>query len=707
MSSITLVGLLSYSLCAIGFALLSGLLLIGWRGRTQGALLVLASLATMVWAGLLAFSSMRQTTPVLVVEVAEIVRDGAWLIFIGRLLSTLRASKSIRLLQLSAYGVPLLMSGIILILLLHGQAGLPLDAGLHSAFVMGAMTMALLALVLLEQFYRNLRLDRRWAVKYLCIGVGTLFCFDLILYSQMLLFRHLEPGLWDARGAVDVMAVPLIAVAAARNPNWSLDIFMSRRAALQTSSIMAVGLYLLAISAGGYYVRDFGGTWGRFAEIVFVSAMFVGLIVVVFSGKARAKARVFISKNFFNYRYDYREEWLRLIACLTDDGDQPDPYLRAIRAVAQIVETPGGALWLRRNEKEFLCSAQWNFHAASDRVVAVDENLAQFLSKTHWIVDLRQYRTHPLRYQGLELPPWLESLDEVWLLVPLFHGSDCSGFMLLANSHAPRALTWEDRDLLKTLGLQIGSFLAQHESAQALSQSRQFEAFNRMSAFLMHDLKNLIAQQSLVVKNASRHKDNPAFIDDAIQTIDQSVKRMQRLLEQLRRGQIGGSTECVEAGSLVQQVVASCRNRPPVPVFRNGASSTYVDVERERFCAILAHVIHNAQDATTFDGHVVVTTQVIGHQLVVEVNDDGEGMNDEFIREKLFRPFFTTKASRGMGIGAFQAREFAQAAGGSVEVTSALEHGTSFRVILPLARLASSAPETGIINPGPGTDLGR
>lgn len=680
-----LAGLVSYGLCGLGFVALSGLLVIGWRGRLQGALLALASLATAVWAAVLAYASIHPSTPVIVVEAVEIARDAAWLTFLGRLINELRASPSLRLLQAAAYAVPSLMGAFILAALVIGREWPPLGAGLHAAFVIGALMMALLALILLEQLYRNLRPDRRWAVKYLCIGVGVLFVFDLLLFSQVLLFRRLNVDLWDARGIVDIFAVPLIAVTAARNPNWSLDVFLSRRAALQTSSIIVAGVYLLAISAGGYYVRDFGGSWGQFAEIVFVSAMAVGLLVVLSSGKARAWTRVFISKNFFNYRYDYREEWLRLIANLYDDSDQQDPYVRALRAVACIVETPAGALWLCRDRTRYVCCAQWNFHTAADRFVTVRDSLLQFLLRTRWIIDLHQYRAHPLRYQGLELPPWLEALDRIWLLVPLFHGSDCTGFMLFTDSHAPRDLTWEDRDLLKTLGLQVGSFLAHQESAYALSQSRQFEAFNRMSAFLMHDLKNLIAQQSLVVENASRHKNNPAFVDDAIATIDQSVRRMQRLLEQLQRQQASEIVEHVNVKELMEQVIKTCGNRLPLPVFKDEVGSVYVDVERERFAAILGHVIHNAQEATSPRGRVTVRTRMEEKRLVIEVEDDGEGMDPEFVREKLFQPFFSTKASKGMGIGAFQAREFARGAGGDVEVSSTPGHGTRFCVILPVA----------------------
>ena len=80
--------------------------------------------------------------------------------------------------------------------------------------------------------------------------------------------------------------------------------------------------------------------------------------------------------------------------------------------------------------------------------------------------------------------------------------------------------------------------LAQYEADRRLAESRQFEAYHRLTAFVMHDLKNLAAQLALIVSNAEKHKRNPEFVDDAISTIANSTERMQRLIEQLQRREV-------------------------------------------------------------------------------------------------------------------------------------------------------------------------
>lgn len=675
------IGGTSYLLCAILFLFLFLLLITSWRGRLQGALLAVACGVTTIWAATLAYAAVRDV-PVSVVEVLEILRDAGWLIFLSRLLSGLEDQLWLKMLRTAAYIVPIGLAGLA-IYTVAGNFSAPLAYGIDGRFVIGALVAVLTALVLLEQLYRNLRPDRRWAIKYLCLGVGAMFAFDLYLYSYALLFHRVDVALWDARGVVNAFAVPLIAVSAARNPSWSLDIFVSRRAAFHTAALMGAGIYLLVMSIGGYYIRVFGGNWGAFAQALFLSGAVIVLATVLFSGQVRAQLRVFLSKHFFNYKYDYREEWLRLIGSLTDVADDLTPYDRAIRAVAQILESPGGGVWLAREGTGLVPAGRWKLALPEDTVEPETAPMATFLHERRWIIDLAEYRSNPQAYGGLELPRWLLDMERAWLVMPLLQHEALSGFMVLLHPHAAVKLTWEDRDLLKTLGRQIASYLGQHESAQALSQARQFETFNRLTAFVMHDLKNLIAQQSLVVKNAAKYKDNPAFIEDAIMTIDNSVRRMNRLLEQLQRGQRHAGIQRVEVGRMLEQVVARCADRQPQPTLDLAVDGVMVAVEPEGFAMVLGHVVRNAQDATSGDGHVHVRAGSENGHIQIEVEDDGVGMDATFVRECLFRPFYTTKSSKGMGIGAYQTREFIRAAGGQLDVISRPGEGTRFRITLP------------------------
>jgi len=193
-----------------------------------------------------------------------------------------------------------------------------------------------------EQLFRNTPDAGRWAIKPLCIGLGGAFSYDLFLYSDGLLFRHLDSGLWSARGLAHALTIPLILVSAARNKQWTIDIAVSRRLVFSSTSILLSGAYLLAIAGAGYYVRYFGSQWGSTVQGAFFFAALLLLAAVFSSGTMRAKLRVLVNKHFFSYRYDYREEWLRVTHLLSN----PDPELglneRCIKGLADLVESPAG-----------------------------------------------------------------------------------------------------------------------------------------------------------------------------------------------------------------------------------------------------------------------------------------------------------------------------------------------------------------------------
>ena len=482
--------------------------------------------------------------------------------------------------------------------------------------------------------------------------------------------------------------MPLIAVSAARNPEWSLDVFVSRRMVFHSAAVLAAGVYLLAMAAGGAYLRVYGGSWGSMVQAVFLFGAGLVLVVLMFSGQMQARLRVFLNKHFFNYKYDYREEWLRLIGTLSAGEPGVPLRERAIEALANVMDSPGGALWWQRQPGAFELIAQWNMTEAASVSVAAGSPFARFLAERQWVINIDEFDLSPETYSGLVLPEWLQRLDRAWLVVPLMHHEGLFGFVVLAEPRAPRACNWEDNDLLKTAGRQAASHIAQLEAAEALTHARQFEAFNRLSAFLIHDLKNVVAQLSLVVSNAARHKQNPAFVDDAFKTVEHAAGKMNRLLVQLRSGTVGGGRlSRVDLGKLLTEVVSARAATQPVPVLKCDDSPLIATAEKERLADVLGHVVQNAQEATAQHGSIKVTLQRRGEVAVIEVADTGCGMDAEFVRNRLFRPFDSTKGKAGMGIGAYETREFVREMGGQVEVESEPGVGTTFRIQLPLERV--------------------
>jgi putative PEP-CTERM system histidine kinase len=312
-----------------------------------------------------------------------------------------------------------------------------------------------------------------------------------------------------------------------------------------------------------------------------------------------------------------------------------------------------------------------------------------FMRERHWVYDLGA--PPPLGEERLRAPSALTGVAHAWLLVPLSLEDDMVGLALLAQARAKRALDWEDIDLLRTAGTQVAAALVQAADAQRLAEARQFEGFNRLTAFLMHDLKNIAAQQSLLLQNAERHKHNPAFVDDVLATVANSVRRIARLLEQLRGDTTAAPLGRVALATVMEKALAECHAQAPRPECQPAAEELWVRADADQLATVLGHLIRNAQDAANTHGHVTLEQWQADGQAVIAIKDDGAGMDADFIRTRLFLPFFTTKASRGMGIGAYQAREYIRSLGGMVSVNSTPGVGTVFTLRIPLALAATAA----------------
>ncbi|MFA9460943.1 XrtA/PEP-CTERM system histidine kinase PrsK [Thiohalorhabdus methylotrophus] len=683
---------LSYLTGAAAFLALTVVLAIGWRGRPAGTLLLTASAGNTLWAALMAWSAWEASAGPAAVVFADSLRYGLWFAFLVGLLKGVAGVRLFRGLAIAAAGLPLLH--------LAGGAWGPWLwqwAGMEAFSSLSLLTGILLAvfgLLLIEQILRNTGTDSRWAVKYLCLGVGAIFAYDFFLFADGLLVQHTDLDLWAARGGVNALVVPLVAVSAARNPDWSLDVYVSRRMVLHTATLVGAGLYMLVMAGVGYSIRVYGGMWSGTVQAVFLFGGGILLATLLFSGQLRAQARVFLSKHFFNYKYDYREEWLRFAATLSDEDNGPLKE-RVIRALAKIVESRGGVLWQRDEEEGFRATAAWHVARPDTDPVPYEDPLPRFLQESGWVLEVGEWQRRPEQYREIAVPEWFRALPEAWLLVPLVYRESLIGFVALSEPRAgTRTLNWEDYDLIKTAGRQAASYIAQEEAAEALGEAQQFETYHRLSAFVLHDLKNVMGQLSLLAQNASKHKHNPEFVDDAVMTIEHSVERMQRLMEQLRGGRNLNQPVALDVAECAREAVRAHADRRPVPVLdeRPGGEGRVV-ADRGRLVAVIGHIVQNAQDAADDQGTVTVRLDKDKEDLVLDIEDDGTGMDSDFIRNRLFKPFDTSKGSTGMGIGAYEAREFVRDLGGEVEVASAPGMGTRFRFRFPGQALIAESRE--------------
>lgn len=679
-----LAGFLGYAAAALAWAALALLLVSrgGIRGTGRG--LVAAALLEATWAAAMAASLTAAAAPSSLLFAAEALRPMAWS---AVLLSMLRHRTNTRAI---AGGIAL-AAAVAAAQILANFATLGPQERFGTGLIAGV-----LCLLCVEQVYRNTPEERRWAVKFLCLALAALSVFDIVLYADALLFGRFEYAWWAARGWAHALMVPLVAVTAARMPDWRIDIHVSRKVVFHSATLLVSGLFLLAVAAIAYGLRFFGGAWGGVAQTLVVFAAVVVLVALVASERQRARLRVLVAKHFFTYRYDYRTEWLKLTELLAQPDRPDDPAgtlsQRALKGLAGLVESPGGALWLRTDDGPLVCEARVG--VGEREPIAADEPLAGFLAARDWIVEVPEWRAHPERYDGLALPHSLLSDPDAWLIVPLTLHERIIGLVQLQRPVAPITLDWEVRDVLKTAGRQVAGYLAVRQAVEKLVQARQFDSFNRMSAFVVHDLKNLVAQLSLLLKNAARHRDNPEFQQDMLETVENVLGRMQGLLMQLRVGTapIEPPSPLLLAAALRSALAGKkCMHLEPRLELEPEAERIEVVAHRDRLERVVGHLVQNAIEATPAGGAVRVQARVDGGAAIVEVADTGRGMSRSFIDTELFKPFTSTKA-HGMGIGAFESREYIQEIGGVLTVRSVEGRGTTFTIRLP-ARAPVPSPE--------------
>jgi putative PEP-CTERM system histidine kinase len=633
-----------------------------------------------LWAALEALRTLLQAGRELVALV-ELFRDLAWLWFLWRSIRELRGNVPASP-GLTSLARSLMLLGIAALIAQGLALVYPQTTLIYLTYAVFPTLLAIAGMVLVEQLYRNALPQDRWSLKFLCLALGGMFAFDFYLYSEAMLFSAYSPDIWAARGAVNALLVPLIWISARRRPAESWPVVISHRMAFHTIVLLGAGIYLMLMAAAGYYIRIVGGDWGNVLQAVFLFGAGVLLLVVFFSGAARARVRVFLSKHFFRYRYDYREEWLRFTSLLTEGDPGSLVYERSLQAMARLVESPQAALWLRQDDGVYRRTAQWNW-SDLDGQLAADHPLLGFMERRQWVLDMNDYREQEDIFEDTVPPVWLTDREDTWLIVPLLWHEKLMGFMVLAQSLGNASFNWEMSDLLKTAARQATAHLAQARAAEALTVARQFESFNRASAFVVHDIKNLVAQLSLLLANAAKHKHKPEFQDDMLATIESSVARMNRMLVKLRDAPDASAVAVVDLADLLAEVIRSKSAFSLKPSLDIQAESLQVKGDRERLVRVIGHIVQNAIEATPYTGQVGVKLARQDEWAVITVMDNGSGMDEAFIRERLFRPFASTKGT-GMGIGAYESRAYVQELGGDILVTSLPGKGTVFTIRLPL-----------------------
>ncbi|WP_448584865.1 XrtA/PEP-CTERM system histidine kinase PrsK [Thermaurantiacus sp.] len=693
------IGIASHALAAVAFLLLALHLVRKREGQRLALWVAGAALLTAIWAAVhaLALLTGRPLAPWL--SILGTARTAAWLaVLIAMVQGPLGLPRRPGSVLLLAAGLGFVITFKTTIEILFGLSDLTLaePSGTGIVLLHGAtkLVLSISGLVLLHNIYVSSLGREGPGIRFFAIAVGVLFAYDLNLYTLDFLLGAPEPALLDLRGAAFAMAIPLFYLAFRENRPERL--IVSRAVAFNTISFSVIGLYLIFMSLFAYGLRLAGGNWGVLLQITFLTATSIIGMLLALSPRFRAELRVRISRNFYRYRYDYRTQWLGFLDKLNrehgPDGTSEPLAERIISATATVLECPGGALYEPDDAGRFQLVARWNWPtlqlASLGDDFTADALLEAVAADRAGILDFDSLR----RRAGPDAracPAFAEEDPAIWLGVPLVHRGRLIALLLLERSAVVKDLNWEDHDLLRTLGQQSASYLAEAASQKALDEARSFDEYNRRFAFVMHDLKNVVSQLALVSRNAKRHLDNPAFREDLVATLEASVAKMTDLLALLgkrasERTPAPAVDTPVDLAATASLVAATLRRQHPAIDLKLGPGPLLVAGDPGRLEAMLTHLVQNAVDASAPDSPVSVEVGRRGKAVRIEVRDQGHGMSAAFIRDELFRPFRSSKPD-GFGIGAYEAREIVRAHGGTLEVASRPGRGTRFTITLPAA----------------------
>lgn len=645
-----------------------------------------ALIATAIWAlgGALGGTESQFT------GFAEVVRDLAWIVVIYRLYASdgrLAMIGPVRPLLAALAFVALLRTVLLVLLALYPQQAEP-AAPIFQTNVMLSLLGVIGGLVLLHNLYGGASGMARQILRWPAIALALLWALDLNFYAVAYLAGGVPDLLQAVRG---ILALPVAAMLAfgSAGSGEILRLRPSRTVAFQTLSLILIGGYLTAMFGIAKWLTLIGSDNSSLLQAALLVVGGALITVLFLSQRLRGWLRVTVAKHLFQHRYDYRTEWLRFTRTIGKSGEgQASLEERVIRALADIVESPAGLLLIQAESGALELAGRWQWPTADVPADALDQAAIRAIETANYVADLDAARAGKVdKHCAVTLPDWLMNESRAWAMVPLLHYERLIGAVVLARPAYARLLDWEDFDLLRVAGQQLASYLAEHAGQAALAEASRFDDFNRRIAFVMHDIKNLASQMSLLARNAESHAENPAFRADMLVTLRNSADKLNALLARLSRygATSAEALEPVRADLVAKSVVAQLGQHHPVTLIE--IEPIELAASRSALEQVLLHLVQNAIDAGAENSPVFVRVGRSGTHGEIEVLDSGHGMSPEFVRTRLFKPFDSTK-SGGFGIGAYEARELVRAMGGRLEVESREQLGTRFVIRVPLSETA-------------------
>ncbi|MBI4687023.1 MAG: PEP-CTERM system histidine kinase PrsK [Nitrospirae bacterium] len=519
----------------------------------------------------------------------------------------------------------------------------------------------------------------RWQIKYAMLGVFGILAANIFYYSHALLYRSINMNLLPVRTGVLLISSLLIGFSILRHKFMDVEVTVSRNVFYKSLSIIIIGFYLLGLGLIGEGMRYLGPKAGRNITTFLGFLGAIAIMAVILSEQLRKKAMVFINKNFYSQKYDYRTQWLQFTQRISSRRSFDELLDSLTEEFKEAIGVRGASIWLKgRSSGEYICA---RLSEAPNVSIKPPGELIEFLNSKRWVFNINDKRCKGIAVSSAEFI----AKTKASLIIPLFMAEDLLGFVILMEGLANNDYNFEDYDLLRTLANQAAASIMNARLSEELLEAGEVEAMGRLSSFIIHDLKNTASMLSMIAQNAEEHIDNPDFQRDAVKSVANTAEKINGLIQKLKNlpSKVTLNLQYSDLSDSIKEAIKELKVNGKTGLFYEGRGPVMARFDKEEIKKVILNLVLNALDATSVEGNIKITLGTEGGRGIVCVSDNGQGMSKEFMETRLFKPFQTTK-KKGLGIGLYQCKAIIDAHGGEMRVKSEEGRGTDFFIYLPL-----------------------
>ncbi len=546
-------------------------------------------------------------------------------------------------------------------------------------FVLGPIGRYLFIFLLLSSVIALLNFERTFVssdneqkkyIRYAIKGSIIFISAYIILSSLVLLFSYIDSRFTILSSMATSTGIILVVSSIIKHRATDAKVHVGRGAIYSSATLSIIGIYLVFVGVVAKLFFNLGFNLTSFLSFLAAFFVFFVFVLLLFSSSLKQRLKLFVDHSFYKDQYDYRREWANLSERLGSILDMSALIAETKKIVKEVLQV---------DRVELLLGGQ-------------NIDLAQWLLRYGQPVLVKELPRKSLELHEDNKASLKEIEAEV--LVSLNAKQKLLGILSLGQKVDRGAFSTEDMELLKIISRQVSVAILNAKLSQELIDSREMEHFHKFSSFLIHDLKNFVSMLSMVVQNAANNFDNPAFRKDSMTTIVNTIFKMNNLMRKLSTlpKNLELKTATININALIEETIteAKIENISMIRLFKVLNHVPQIRIDAEYFTKVILNLILNAIEAMPNGGNLTIETE---HEKSIDISnkgyvditvtDTGCGMPEEFINQRLFKPFQSSKR-KGLGIGLYQCKAIIEVHGGTISVKSQEGKGTSFVVKMPV-----------------------